>query len=103
MEIERISDLIRVADIPCIRWYTVDDDRTEDSLMIIRVIMTRTTNQISPKSGDRAAGSTKFTPSPLWAEPREPEPRFLHRTKLSSRPPSVIAAAVAAVAAVVVC
>jgi len=66
--------------------------------MIIRLIMTRTTNQIPPKNrGDRAAGSTKFTPSPLWAEPREPELRFLHRTKLSSRPPSIIAAAVAAV------
>lgn len=47
------------------------------------------------RRSDRAAGSTKFTPSPLWAEPREPEPRFLHRTKLSSRPPAIAAAAAA--------
>lgn len=69
---------------------------TEDGLMIGRLITThhRQSNPAEKvRRGDHAAGSTKFTPSPLWAEPREPEPRFLHRTKLSSRPPAVAAAA----------
>jgi len=55
--------------------------------MIARLITARGTgNQIPPKKPvvAIAAGSTKFTPSPLWAEPREPELRFLRRTKLSS-------------------
>lgn len=59
--------------------------------MIARLITTSAGRQSNPaeKAGPAAiAGFTEFTPSPLWAEPREPEPRFLRRTKLSSFRPA---------------
>lgn len=85
----RASDhLIRAANVPgvCVGIRTRQNGRRLNDRPF-NYGRTRVGNQIPPKKSVAAiAGSAKFTPSPLWAEPREPEPRFLHRTKLSSRP-----------------
>jgi len=73
-------DLTRIDSIAVPSGRSLDDD-----LIAVR-------KSPSWRSRGQLAIHPSFTPSPLWAEPREPEPRFLHRTKLSSRAPAVAVA-----------